>query len=336
MKNKNSRITLFGIVGTLVALAFFMFLPSTGTGVVKLSGEDFLKKYKETESAILLDVRTEEEYSEGHIDNAHNINFQGPAFSEEIAKLDSSKTYFVYCRSGNRSGKAIAQMRSVGINTIYELEGGLASNKGVPLVLGSALNQEYVVDPSDMLQASALTGSVSKSEINEKEKNGLILMREEEKLARDVYTALGSVWGLNIFSNIASSEQTHMDAVKVLLTKYGITDPVIKDVPGVFASKDMQKLYDTLVTQGKQSRVQALVVGATIEDLDIRDLENLKKETTREDILSTYNALQKGSRNHMRAFTRNLKAEGVIYVPQYISQNTYDSIINSPQERGQR
>jgi hypothetical protein len=95
----------------------------------------------------------------------------------------------------------------------------------------------------------------------------------------------------------------------------------------------MQELYNKLTAQGKVSSKEALNVGATIEDLDIYDLETFKNETTKEDIVLTYNNLQKGSRNHMRAFVR---ASGGNYTPQYISQSDYSSIINSPQERGRQ
>jgi hypothetical protein len=142
---------------------------------------------------------------------------------------------------------------------------------------------------------------------------------------------LGNVWGTRIFANIASSEQTHTDAIKVLLARYGIKDPVTSDNVGVFTSKTIQELYDNLTTQGRVSLSEALIVGATIEDLDIYDLDVLKSETTKEDIVLTYNNLQKGSRNHLRAFVR---VNGGNYTPQYISQSDYSSIINSPQERG--
>jgi hypothetical protein len=151
---------------------------------------------------------------------------------------------------------------------------------------------------------------------------------KKKNLARDVYTTLGDVWGMRIFSNIASSEQTHAEAVKVLLVRYGIQDPVTSDTVGSFTSKTMQDLYNTLITKGKASLADALVVGATVEDLDIRDLDVLKKQTTKEDILITYNNLQKGSRNHLRAFVKNIQANGGTYTPQYISSSEYNSIIN--------
>ncbi len=202
------------------------------------------------------------------------------------------------------------------------------------LVPTSALEAEYIVDASDMVSGTALLEGIKKSMLSEKEIAGLVQMREEEKLAHDVYATLGIQWGVNTFANIASSEQTHTDAVKVLLDRYGITDPVVKNEIGVFTSKDMQKLYDELVAKGTKSTLDALIVGATIEDLDIHDLDVLKNETTKQDILVTYNNLQKGSRNHMRAFTRNINANGGTYTAQYITEDAYQLIIASPQERG--
>jgi hypothetical protein len=196
------------------------------------------------------------------------------------------------------------------------------------------IESEYVVDVSDMVDGQKLISGIKKSELSDKEITGLIQMREEEKLARDVYTTLGNIWGAKVFSNISASEQTHTDAVKVLLTRYGIADPITNDTVGVFSSKAMQDLYNTLTTKGKASLVDALIVGATIEDLDIRDLETLKKETAKEDILVTYDNLQKGSRNHMRAFVKNIQTNGGSYTPQYISQSEYNSIITASQERG--
>lgn len=329
MKKKNNNFVLFGAVGITVLALFTLTLTKSSSGLL---GSDFINKYNSTSNSVLVDVRTPSEFLSGHIDKAINIDFENQTFLSEIKKLDVNKTYFVYCRSGNRSGQAISLMKANGIKNIYELQGGIVSNKdSVTLVTTNNTEPEYVVDASDMVNGQALISGIKKSELTEKEKLGLLQMREEEKLARDVYTTLGSIWGTRIFSNIASSEQTHTDAIKVLLTKYDIKDPVTSDAVGVFTSKTMQELYNKLTTQGKASLSEALNVGATIEDLDIRDLDVLKNETNKEDILLTYNNLQKGSRNHMRAFVR---ASGGNYTPQYISQSDYSSIISSPQERG--
>lgn len=329
---KNNKNIMFGIVGIIVlALVSLSFMGKT----TKLTGAEFIKTYTNTPNAALIDVRTPSEFATGHIDQAINIDFENPSFASEVRKLDTTKTYFVYCRSGNRSGQAVSIMKSNGIKNIYELSGGIISNADtVNLVTVNSAETEYVVDASDMVDGNSLISNIKKSELSDKEIAGLVLMREEEKLARDVYTTLGNIWGMKVFSNISASEQTHTDSIKVLLTRYGIKDPVTADTVGVFTSNDMQELYNTLTTKGKASLIDALVVGATIEDLDIRDLENLKNETTKEDILITYNNLQKGSRNHMRAFVKNLQANGGSYAPQYISQSEYNAIINASQERG--
>jgi hypothetical protein len=159
-------------------------------------------------------------------------------------------------------------------------------------------------------------------------------MREEEKLARDVYLTLGDMWGMQIFSNIATSEQTHTDAIKTLLERYELNDPVTDDSIGVFTDLNMQKLYADLITQGSESLLAALIVGATIEDLDIKDLDEAMAENSKSDIEIVYQNLQKGSRNHMRAFVRQIERNGGTYSPQYISVSDYESILSSSQERG--
>lgn len=329
---KNNKNILLGIVGIIVLILITVSISGKTT---KLAGVEFVQTYTNTPNAVLVDVRTPGEFATGHIDQAVNIDFENPSFVPEIKKLDITKTYFVYCRSGNRSGQAVSVMKSNGVKNIYELSGGIISNTDkIKLVTVNSAESEYVVDSNDMVDGTALISGIKKSELSDTETAGLVQMREEEKLARDVYLTLGSVWNMRVFSNISASEQTHTDAIKALLSRYGITDPVTSDTVGVFTSKTMQELYNTLTTKGKASLSDALVVGATIEDLDIRDLENLKKETYKEDILITYNNLQKGSRNHMRAFVKNIQVNGGLYTPQYISQSEYTSIITAPQERG--
>lgn len=174
--------------------------------------------------------------------------------------------------------------------------------------------------------------SLPKDSLSQFEKNSLLFTREEEKLARDVYVTLYQKWGANIFSNISSSEQTHMDAVKLLLDRYLLTDPA--GAPGVFINPTLQSLYNELVQQGSKSLLDAYKVGATIEDLDIYDIENSIPNIDNKDILWVYASLVKGSRNHLRSFYRNIIAAGGSYSPQYISQSQFDTIINSPMETG--
>lgn len=166
------------------------------------------------------------------------------------------------------------------------------------------------------------------------ETNGLLYMREEEKLARDVYTELYAKWNLRPFSNITRSEQMHMNAILSLLTRYSLQDPVDVNSAGVFKNVVLQDLYNALIVEGNKSVVNALKVGATIEEVDIVDLQKHLLETDNQDITFVYDNLMRGSRNHLRAFVKNLKVQGVTYVPQYLSAAEYEQIISGSMERG--
>jgi len=166
------------------------------------------------------------------------------------------------------------------------------------------------------------------------EASGLILMREEEKLARDVYLHLYETWGLKIFRNISNSEATHMAAIKILLDRYELVDPLVSDLPGEYSDETFTTLYQMLTAQGDSGLIQALTVGATIEDLDIKDLMDLAETCDNDDILYTYDNLTKGSRNHMRSFYGLLERNGGDYEAVYISEALLDSIVESPKEVG--
>ena len=164
------------------------------------------------------------------------------------------------------------------------------------------------------------------------EEENLIFLREEEKLARDVYLYLFDVWGQWIFENIAASEQKHMDAVKNLLDKYNLADPAAGNGEGVFLNEDLQELYDDLIATGSESKLDALYVGATIEDMDIYDLQLFLEQTNKTDITRVFENLMKGSRNHLRAFVGQMELLGETYEAQYLTQDEIDAIVNSPRE----
>ncbi len=179
-----------------------------------------------------------------------------------------------------------------------------------------------------------LINSYKIGKLDNDEKAGVLLMREEEKLARDVYNALYEKWNIPVFRNIARAEQTHMDAMGILIERYKLTDPVSRDVPGQFDNPELQKLYNSLTAEGFKSLKDALIVGATVEDLDISDLQKLIAKTDNDDIKVVYQNLEKGSRNHMRSFVYQLEREGASYSPQYISKSYYNKIITTDRETG--
>jgi hypothetical protein len=164
------------------------------------------------------------------------------------------------------------------------------------------------------------------------EQQDLLFLREEEKLARDVYLYSSDLYGDVIFNQIASSEQQHMDQVLILLNDYGLEDPSSLE-RGVFQDQALQDLYNDFTTASEVSLSKALTVGATIEDLDINDLTFFESQTLKADLLSVYDQLKCGSKNHLRSYTDRLNMLGVDYDPQYLSIDEYNSILSSDRER---
>lgn len=149
-------------------------------------------------------------------------------------------------------------------------------------------------------------GGGSGLELSQEERDGLIHMRIEEKLARDVYIVMGDLWNHKVFLNIQLSEQKHMDAVKRLLDKYNVTDPLTTDSIGVFPDPQFQQLYNQLIQQGNQSLQEALLAGKAIEELDIADLEYQLSFVDNPDIIRVYQNLKAASEKHLAAFNRCL------------------------------
>jgi hypothetical protein len=179
-----------------------------------------------------------------------------------------------------------------------------------------------------------VVGDLPMQEVSQAEEADLSYMRQEEKLARDVYSVLYQKWALPAFNNISDSEQQHMDAVKLILDKYSLDDPVTSDEAGDFQNQALTALYGQLVEQGMTSLTEAIKVGIQIEELDIADLEETLTRTDNQDIQTVYQNLLAGSRNHLRAFNTLLTAYGQSYSPQALSQERYDQIVMGAYEMG--
>ena len=212
--------------------------------------------------------------------------------------------------------------------------------EAVEVVAEEPVTDIMEMDENDYLSvdADAMETAVGANEnglISEAEAAGLAFMREEEKLALDVYLTLYDMWGLNIFTNIAASEQTHTDAVNSLLSLNELPDPAMGNEIGVFQNADLQALYDQLIAAGSVSLVEALKVGIAIEEIDIIDLEEYIAETTDASIILVYENLLFGSENHLRAFVSQYeKQTGETFQPQYMTQEAYDTIISASSGRG--
>lgn len=189
---------------------------------------------------------------------------------------------------------------------------------------------------ADALQAGSLPEILERSApapLSAAETEGVLLMREEEKLARDLYSALYDIWGVPIFANIARSEQTHMDWMGLILERYSLADPLPAG-DGTYRNPDLQNIYDELLEKGSRSLADAFLVGAAVEELDIADLERLTRESDNDDLRIVYQNLNKGSRNHLRSFNAQLSRESEVYTPVHIDEALYRAIVRSGNERG--
>jgi hypothetical protein len=190
-------------------------------------------------------------------------------------------------------------------------------------------------------QATQVVTETYLDELSAIEIDNLVFMREEEKLARDVYLTFFERWGLPIFENIAASEQSHTNAVANMLDYYKLSDPVVNDTIGVFVNEELSQLYDFLVSENNDMDVDgdvdvmdALYVGALIEEVDMEDIQHAIDVTDNENIVDMYNSLLCGSRNHLRAYVDRIEDQGIVYQAQVLDQEEVDAIVNSDIERG--
>ncbi len=178
--------------------------------------------------------------------------------------------------------------------------------------------------------------------LNAQDSAELTYMREEEKLARDVYLTLSDYWYarsgnlpvVTVMQNIAQAEQKHMDQVEAKLEQYGQPDPVADENQlGGFVNPTLASLYTDLLTRGQKSPLDALLVGGLIEEVDIQDLKEAIQQTQLADLDRVYESLMCGSRNHLRAFASQVAVTQGSYVAQLLPQAEVNAIITSPHER---
>ena len=150
---------------------------------------------------------------------------------------------------------------------------------------------------SDCTGTTAATGTLTAAE-----KDALIALTGEEKLAHDVYVTLAAKYPtLTQFARIANSETRHVDAMRSLLAKYGLKDPTAGLPVGTFASATRQAQYDSLVAKATDA-ASALAVGVAIEKLDIADLADILKTVTAPDVKQVLTMLDRASDMHLAAF----------------------------------
>ncbi len=182
------------------------------------------------------------------------------------------------------------------------------------------LGSKTLIDPK-------VTETVSAEEIA-----GLQMMREEEKVAHDLYVTFEENWKQGTFTSIAISEQYHTDAVKSVLLKYKLSDPAQNQV-GKFTSKKMQDLFNDRSEKAKGSYLDSLFVAAEFEELDVVDLRELAAESKNKDVITLYKNLEAGSRNHMRYYAKLIAQEGATYTAKHLEESDYQKIIKGAAEK---
>ena len=170
------------------------------------------------------------------------------------------------------------------------------------------------------------------STLSPTEEADLLFMREEEKLARDVYITMDGLWQKKIFSNIADSEQRHMDAMLNMIERYELTDPVGDNGVGEFTDNTLATLYDNLTEQGSKSLLEGLRAGAFIEETDIRDISDAISNTDEQPLIQSYGNLLAGSRNHLRAFVGHIEKMGYEYEPVILSKEEFGAIMEGAED----
>ncbi|MGD8581643.1 MAG: DUF2202 domain-containing protein [Gammaproteobacteria bacterium] len=216
----------------------------------------------------------------------------------------------------------------------------------------SALTIVLSICPASATDAVSPASSDDTATLDFNEKTHLIFMCEEEKLARDTYITLGARYPeAAVFGRIDDSEERHKCAVADMLEKYEIPNPSTNDNVGVFTGEDygwyFTEKFNALVERGSVSVLEALYVGAFIEELDMLDINQCpqvivetdngindvsecgKVYTDNADILRLYGSLLEGSESHLRAYVSNIEkqiGEGN-YVAQVLTQEQVDTIL---------
>jgi hypothetical protein len=158
-----------------------------------------------------------------------------------------------------------------------------------------------------------------------REVQGMRFIWEEEKTARDLYVSFYRETNQSIFANLIWSEQNHMDQVKSIMDRYGVSTPVPDQ--GALENQTLIQIYTDLLSRGNRSDQEALMAAATFEEISITDLQKEIAATDNQEVIAVYQGLLAGSRKHLRSYVNDLKEQGIAYTPQYLSKAEFDDVM---------
>ena len=281
-----------------------------------MKDSDIILASVENGNAVVLD-----EYSTGNYGpHIEDTLLGGTDDIEESAGRESSGRTIIELKrkleSADRFDKSFTPGQAVSI--IW----ALSDNPDISLTHDVAYGEGILTltSPVGVTSASVL-GTISQVE-----KEGLLFIWEEEKVARDLYSSLYEKNNRTIFLDLVRSEASHMDQAKAVIEKYGLSLP--EDVPGNFQNQTLQEIHDSLLAEGLQSDEDALKVAATFEEISIMDLEAELAVAENEDVRTMYQGLLAGSRKHLRSYVANLADQGIEYEPRYLDRNEYQETVS--------
>lgn len=208
---------------------------------------------------------------------------------------------------------------------------GAQTRNGAPVTAAPA-SAPVATCPNNGDNAACPLNAVSAANPTTLSAANLISAIEEERVAHDIYAAAAARWNLRVFANIAASETRHAAALTQLAATVGVQPPAAK--AGVYATADLQALYDQLIVLVNGSANGALSAGALIEETDITDLRRLSALATDEASKAVIANLVGASVNHLGAFVRNLQAAGVTYQPKLLTAEEFATMTSTSPGRG--
>lgn len=198
------------------------------------------------------------------------------------------------------------------------------------------MNNDLTTSPrADLSKAcTCINEEYPNEKLSIREKSAILLLREEEKFAHDIFSEMYAKWRVPSFENIRNSEERHMDAVLCLIEKYNLQDPTDGRLTGEFKNQELADLYKKIAKKAGLSRADAFAVAAMVAVWDISDLTDLENDINNKDLLSVISELKRSGRNHLRVMNRNLEAQGKIFSPVSIDKKIYKNIVTSVKEPG--
>jgi len=169
----------------------------------------------------------------------------------------------------------------------------------------------------------------SDAELTYLEKEGLYYLREQTKLVRDLFHTFYNMYGTKVYTRIARKEQRHFDRIGLLLEKYQLEDPVVDKSVGIYENPIFEELFHELSTSGSENNLNALYVGAYLEEIVILDLKNALLDTEARDIRRVYEKLLNDAKKQLRLFVRNIEKQevDVLYQPQNMTEEDLAEIL---------